>query len=60
MKPWIKTGFIWGAMMFICMEIIYPLIDGELTALGLVIGIPIWALGGLLFGFFTQGKHIKN
>ena len=53
---WWLQGLIWGAFMFISMEILVnPLIFGEpITQKKLFIGIPIWTIGGLLFGLWMK------
>lgn len=54
-RRWIITGFTWGAIMFIIMGIFFPLITGEsITIQLLIINIVVWAIGGLLFGFFMN------
>jgi hypothetical protein len=48
---WWKTGLGFGIVMFVCMELISPLLDGSgITARKLLIGVPVWVLAGLLFG----------
>ena len=49
---WWLSGLIWGFLMYVSMVIIFPLIKGEnITQKGLLIGIPLWTVGGLLFGY---------
>lgn len=49
---WWSVGLRWGLFMFICSSLLFPLIDGEgITIKRLLIGIPIWIIGGLLFGY---------
>jgi hypothetical protein len=57
---WIIEGLVFGIIMFIFMTFIYPfLISGEpITWMSIVLGIPIYLFGGLLFGFIT--KYIKK
>ena len=60
---WLKTGISWGAIMFILMTIVYPLIGGkEITLTMILIGIPIWTVAGLGFGYtmrYWMSKHTK-
>lgn len=60
MKKWTKVGLLWGAIMFVIMSIIYPLIIGEkITTISILIGVVIWTIGGILFGYL-QRKRIEN
>ena len=58
-KSWIATGLSWGIGMYLVMILIYPTITGEEIILkNLLIGLPIYAIGGLLFGL-TMRKILK-
>ncbi len=47
-----KSGLVYGAMMFVTMGIIFPYVDGEeITLKNLAFGLIVWALAGLAFGF---------
>lgn len=60
MKKWQKLGLTWAMWMFVTMTFIWPLINGEeITVKSVIIGIPIWLIGGLFFGYFMR-KRIKN
>lgn len=66
-KNWLKSGFYFGVFMFLCMVIIYPLIKGnEITLKHILIGIPTWMIGGLIWGLTMKwwmskrGKEIKT
>ncbi len=49
---WIKQGLIWGGMMFLIMTLGFPLFSGEeITLKNVILGIIIWTLGGLGFGY---------
>ncbi len=49
---WIKTGLTWGVLMFLIMSIIYPYVTGQgITWKTIVLGIVIWTIGGLVFGY---------
>lgn len=61
---WIKLGSFWGGFMYIFMIIVNPLIDGdEKTLKRILVGIPIWIIGGLGFGYmmkYLMGKKVKS
>ncbi|WP_159800295.1 hypothetical protein [Flavobacterium sp. MK4S-17] len=63
-KGWIKEGLTWGTIMFILMEILLPAIeDEEIGWRNFAVGIPIWLLGGLLFGYSMKrffAAKLKN
>jgi len=49
---WIRIGIGWGFAMFVFMSLLYPYIkDGEFRWLNVFIGIPLWTLAGLAFGY---------
>lgn len=60
MKPWIKTGLIWGAFMYIAMSIVFPFIDGELDWIEVLIGIPFWAACGLIYGYIVRRRDVRK
>ena len=54
-KGWIKTGLSWGAFMFVIMSIGFPFIDGqEITWKSLILGLVMWTIGGLAFGYIMK------
>lgn len=57
---WVKQGLIFGASMYVVMTLFLPLMQGEgITFRKTLIGIPIWTIGGLGFGYtmkLTNGK----
>ena len=56
MKKWLKSGLIWGFIMFLIMTLIYPYFnDEEITTKKVVIGLVLWTIGGILFG-----RTLKN
>lgn len=62
---WISQGLYWGLFMYICMILMYPLIDGEsVTLKKTLLSIPIWTIGGLGFGYtmklISGRKTVKN
>ena len=51
-RVWLISGLLFGLFMFIAMEILYPLIaEHEITPKALLIGIPLWLIGGLGWGY---------
>jgi hypothetical protein len=61
MKSWVKFGLVWGTFMFLMMNIVFPLIDGNsLTIKSFIIGIPIWLIGGLIFGYVSRKRTPKT
>ena len=61
LKKWQKVGLIWALWMFAFMNIAFPLIKGEeITFKQIAIGIPIWLLGGLIFGYLMRKKYSEE
>jgi hypothetical protein len=67
-KKWIKTGLLWGLFMFLVGSIGFPYFNGqEITWKSVLVGIVIWTIGGLGFGYTmkfiwkkTNNKNGKN
>lgn len=60
MKSWMKFGLIWGVVMFIILNIIFPLVDGEkIIVKKLLLFLPLWLVFGLIFGYISQSRK-KN
>lgn len=61
---WIKQGLSWGLFMFVTMTFVLPLIQGDkITLSGILIGIPIWTLASIVFGYTMKsllGKPKRN
>ena len=52
---WWRIGLSFGLFMYIFMSVLYPLVMGEgLDKVELLIGIPIWTIAGLGFGFWMK------
>ena len=51
-RVWLISGLLFGLFMFTAMEILYPLIaEHEITPRALLIGIPLWLICGLGWGY---------
>lgn len=60
-KGWIKQGLLWGLIMYVFMTLMFPIIDEEgITLKKALIGIPIWTLGGLGFGYAMKLINSKQ
>ncbi|MEX2350024.1 MAG: hypothetical protein WD554_04030 [Flavobacteriaceae bacterium] len=63
-KSWVASGLNWGAFMFVLMSIVYPYFTGgEITLKTLVLGVVIWTIGGLGYGYTMKlymNKKAKN
>lgn len=58
---WIKTGLAWGAMMFVIMQLVFPLLNSdEITLKTILIGLAVWTLGGLSFGYTMKKINRKD
>lgn len=58
LKRWHKVSLSWAVWMFAFMNIAFPLIKGEeITFKQIAIGIPIWLLGGFVFGSLMRKNY---
>lgn len=54
-KNWVKSGLSFAVLMFILMTFILPLlINEEITWLTVGLGLIIWPIGGLAFGYWMK------
>lgn len=61
MKSWVKFGLIWGVFMGLMLTVVFPLLDGsEIHLNKILVSIPIWLVGGLLFGYVSRKKNPKT
>lgn len=61
MKSWVKFGLVWGVFMFTVINIIFPLADGEpITLNRVLIGLPVWLVFGIIFGYVSRRKKKKE
>ena len=61
MKKWLRSGLVWGGVLYIIAMIIFPIIDGErLSYHKILLGIPFWIIIGLIIGYlFEKKRHGK-
>jgi membrane protein DedA with SNARE-associated domain len=61
MKKWVRSGLIWAGILYIITMIIFPLIDHESFDLEkLLLGIPVWAVVGLIIGYLFEKRRKKK
>lgn len=61
MKSWMKFGIFWGAFMALVLNVLFPLFDGEpIQTVRVLISLPLWILGGMLFGYVSRKKTPKQ
>lgn len=54
-EGWIKQGLNFGFFMYLMMELIFPLFNGEkITIRGLLLGIVVWVISGLFYGYIMK------
>ena len=54
-KNWWKYGLYWGGFMYVIMVFGFPYYqDKEITLLSMILGIPIWVIGGLVYGYLMK------
>lgn len=52
---WWYTGLAWGLFIFLAINLLLPILNGESISMKkALVGIPIWVIGGLMFGWFTH------
>jgi membrane protein DedA with SNARE-associated domain len=62
MKKWVRSGLVWAGILYVITMVIFPMIDHESFDLEkLLLGLPLWALIGLIIGYlFEKKKHNKK
>jgi len=62
MKRWVRSGLVWGGILYVISMVIFPLIDHERFDLEkLLMGIPLWIVVGFTIGYlFERKKKNKN
>lgn len=58
MKNWIVQGFVWASIMFLLLDVVFPLMSEEtLKPLRIIIGFVIWCIVGLGFSYYNHKKN---
>ena len=61
MKKWVRSGLVWAGILYIITMGIFPMIDHEGFNLEkLLLGIPVWAVVGLIIGYLFEKKHKRK
>jgi len=61
MKKWVRSGLVWAGILYIITMGFFPMFDHESFNLEkLLLGIPIWAVVGLIIGYLFEKKHKKR
>ncbi|MFP9099138.1 hypothetical protein ACLI09_08795 [Flavobacterium sp. RHBU_24] len=57
MKRWVRSGLVWGGILYVISMVIFPLIDHERFDIEkLLMGIPLWVVVGLTIGYLFERK----
>jgi len=57
MKKWVRSGLVWAGILYVITMGFFPLIDHESFNLEkLLLGIPVWAVVGLIIGYLFEKK----
>ena len=57
MKKWVRSGLVWGGILYIITMILFPLFDHErFTLTKILLGIPLWIITGLILGYLLRKK----
>ena len=62
MKKWVRSGLVWGGILYVITMILFPLIDHEkFDTTKILLGIPLWIVTGLTIGYlFDKKKKTTN
>jgi hypothetical protein len=61
MKKWMRSGLVWAGILYVITMGIFPLIDHERFDIEkLLLGIPLWALTGLIIGYLIEKKRNRK
>ncbi|KAA3623241.1 MAG: hypothetical protein DWQ02_24800 [Bacteroidetes bacterium] len=56
-----KTALFFGGFMYVFMIILFPLMTrDEITTRSLLLGIPIWAIAGVLYAYLMKKFPYKS
>ncbi len=55
-RNWLKEGLIFGLFMYVFNVILLPLLSytDKITTRKLLVGIPVWLIGGLVYGLVMK------
>jgi hypothetical protein len=57
MKKWVRSGLVWGGILYVLTMMVFPLFSHEhFNAEKLLMGLPLWAITGLILGYFFEKK----
>jgi hypothetical protein len=57
MKNWVRSGLVWGGVLYIITMIAFPMLDGErLNTTKIIMGIPLWIVVGLTIGYLLKDR----
>lgn len=57
MKKWVRSGLVWGGVLYILTMVVFPLFDHErFTLTKILLGIPLWIIVGLIIGYLLKGR----
>jgi hypothetical protein len=57
MKKWVRSGLVWGGLLYIITIIALPMLSGEqLSYYKIIMGIPLWIAAGLAIGYLFEKK----
>ncbi len=61
MKKWVRSGLVWGGILYFITMILFPLFDHErFTITKILLGIPLWIVVGLIIGYLVVRKKKRN
>lgn len=61
MKKWVRSGLVWAGILYVVTMVLFPLADHErFNVEKLLIGIPVWAITGLIIGYLFEKKSKKK
>ncbi|WP_116787692.1 hypothetical protein [Flavobacterium psychrotrophum] len=61
MKKWVRSGLVWAGILYIITMVLFPLVDHERFDLEkLLLGLPLWAVVGLMIGYLFERKKSKT
>ncbi|MXN90128.1 hypothetical protein GR160_02720 [Flavobacterium sp. Sd200] len=61
MKKWVRSGLVWAGILYVITMVLFPLADHEsFNTEKLLLGIPLWAVTGLILGYLFEKKKSKK